>query len=282
MSFHIVKQKAALADGFRAALRGELVRTARDLDVSSRAAPGPRIFRARKRVKKVRSALRLLEAASFPAVSRTDHSLLRDACAEIAPAHGADANLGTLKTLCDDSGCDPLRFSRAFEALEKRRQAIARGTPASMRKAATLLKGSLSRIEAWDDRAIPWKDIARALERSYKRARKAFRKAVDEPSAESLHTWRKRSQDILHGLQLTPAGESKPARRLKKLCSLLGEVHDLTLLRQALDEFRLGKEKPRLDKLISARREKAQARAFKLAAKCFSRKPADFIEKVTG
>ena len=79
--------------------------------------PPPGFHRARKRLKKVRAALRLLQSASFSRASETDHTLLRDASAEIAGTRGADANLRALtQTLRADSGSDRLRFSCAHSA----------------------------------------------------------------------------------------------------------------------------------------------------------------------
>lgn len=286
MSFRIEKQKALLAAGFRAALREQIALSIKDLDISSRVSRAARIHSARKRVKKVRSILRLLEAAAFPGVSRADHDLLRDASTEVAVPRSADANLNTLKLLCSDSGSDHLRFSRTFAALERQKLAASRGTQASMHKAATLLKGALSRIDAWDDRSIPWEDVRRGLEQFYKRGRAAFRKVAEEGTTENFHLLRKRAKDILHGLRLIAAGKSKTirrrARQMKKLGALLGTDHDLALLREILDQFRIGREKVVLEKLIAARRRKVQGKALELGAKYFSRKPGEFVEKIDG
>ena len=282
MSFRIGKRTVQLAHGFRGALRGELADAIKELDLSSRSPRAARIHNARRRMKKVRSAFRLLEAASFPGVSRIDHDLLRDASAEVAASRGADANLGVLKKLCDDSGSDRLRFARIFAALEKEKLTVSHGTTAGMHKASTLLKGALSRIDAWDDGSIEWNKVLSGMEHLYKRARAACRKASDETTAENLHKWRKCAKDIYNGLKLAGDEDSKKIRRLsrhmKKLGTLLGADHDLAILREALDQHRIGKEKAVIEKLIAEHRRGVQDKALKLGAKYFSRKPAAFIE----
>lgn len=284
MSFRIGKQTALLANGFRTALRGQLARAIKELDISSRIPRAARIHSARRRAKKVRSALRLLKAAAFAGVSQTEHDLLRDVSLEIAPARSAEANMDALKKLCRHTGSDRLRFSRAFAQLEKQKNAVAQGTAASMHKAVTLLKGALSRIDAWNDGSIAWEDVLRGLEHFYKRGRSAFRRAADDASAENLQEWRKRARDIQHGLKLIEAVDSKAARRLarkaKKLCAWLGMEHDLALLQEKLDQCRIGKEKPVLDKMIASRRRALQCKALKLGEKYFSTKPRAFLEKI--
>jgi CHAD domain-containing protein len=284
MSYRVTKKTARVAHGFRAALRGQIAAAIKELDISSRASRAGRIHNVRRRLKRVRSALRLLEGASFADITRIDHDLLRDAAAEVAASRSADANLAALKNLCEQSGSDPLRFSRAFAALEKERLAVAHATTAGMHKAGTLLKGSLSRIDAWSDTVIEWNNVLQSIGHFYKRGRGAHRKVVREATTENFHQWRKRSKDLYHGLKLVCGAGSKKARRpvrqMKKLSVLLGADHDLALLREALDKQRLGKEKEVIEKLIAVRRRDLQEKALKLGAKYFSRKPGAFIGRI--
>ncbi|HWB58011.1 MAG TPA: CHAD domain-containing protein [Chthoniobacteraceae bacterium] len=286
MSFRIARQTALIASGFRPALRRQLSRAIKELDISSRMPAGTRIHSARRRVKKVRSALRLLEAASFHGVTRVDHELLRDAAAQVAGSRNAEANLMALGRLCDETGCDNLRFSKTFARLELEKSDAERGIGDAMHRAVTLLKGSLSRIDAWDDSPIAWKKIARGVGRFYKSGRAAFRKAADDPSMENLHRWRKRTKDLLNGLKLAGDTLPKPVRRIardaKKLSALLGADHDLAMLRLSLAGSGAGRETHVLGKLIDARRRKLQRKAMELGAECFARKPGAFEEKFGG
>ncbi len=285
MSFRIARRSTFVANGFRTALRQQLVRAIRELE-GLRYSPEARIHRARRRIKKVRSALRLLKAASFPGVSQSDQDLLRDASAELAPPRGAASNIDALNELCAKSGSDGLRFSNTFALLDKQKNAVSPAVADSMRRAVVLLKASVSRIEAWDERPIVWKEVGRALKYFYKRARVAFRKAADDSSTENLHQWRKCAKDLFHALKLIQAANPVAVRRLSrdanKLGELLGADHDLAVLQETLNEFSIGREMPVLGKLIAARRRKLQCKALKLGAKYFSRKAGAFVGKIDG
>lgn len=284
MGFRIEKYKALLAGGFRDALRVQLAGAIKDLDISSRASRAARIHRARKRVKKVRAALRLLQAADFPRASHADHTLLHDACAELAAIRSADANLNALTRLCKQTGSDHLRFPRAFAALEKEKRAVFRTSTAPMHRASTLIKAALARIESWEDGALPWSDVMRGLEKIHRKARRDFRRALENPTAENLHEWRKRSKDLFFTLKLIEEDLPKSARatmkQLKKTGELLGRDHDLSLLMAALDKPGFKRERRILDKLIPERRRNLQRKAFEIGAKCFRGKSSDFLRKI--
>jgi hypothetical protein len=286
MSFRIEKHKAVLAGGFRDALCGEIARAIKDLDISRRSSRAAMIHSARRRAKKTRAAFRLLQAAAFPRPLDADHGLLRDACAEIANARSTDAHLIALTRLCKQTGSDHLRFQRAFDALGKEKRAMFRNLNAPMHRAATLLKAELARIESWDGASIPWDDVTRGMEKLYKKARTACRKAADDPTRENLHHWRKRLKDLFYNIKLirdaAPRSGRPLTRRLKKLGSLLGRDRDLALLQEVFDAPGFKREKHALDKLIPERRRKLQENALEIGAKFFREKPADFIERLVG
>src|SRR5207244_130714 len=73
------------------------------------------------------------------------------------------------------------------------------------------------------------------LEQVYRRGRKALRAARRDPSVENLHELRKRAKDLWHAGQLLqecqPKRAKQLARRAHALSDLLGEDHDLAVLR---------------------------------------------------
>jgi CHAD domain-containing protein len=284
MSVRIHKHSALLANGFRKTMQEQLTCAIKELDISARTPRAARLHSSRQRMKKARSALRLLHAASFSNAGQTDLDLLRDATAEISAPRNADANIQALTKLCNHSDSDHLRFSEAFALLKKQKNAAAMETTASMHKAVTLLKGALSRIESWDDGSIAWKEVRRGLKHIYKRGRATYRKAADDITSENLHGWRKRTKDIFYSLKLMqstyPEAILPLAKNAKKLGALLGADHDLALLQTTLQQHGIKKEKTALDKLIAVRRRKLQCKAFKLGAKLYSRKPGAFVEKL--
>lgn len=86
-------------------------------------------------------------------------------------------------------------------------------------------------------RAIEGVDIqqvARGMERSYRKGRKAFRKAFRDADDEAFHSWRKGVQQHWRHMQLLsrawPEALSARADEAKELSRMLGEDHDLAVL----------------------------------------------------
>lgn len=75
--------------------------------------------------------------------------------------------------------------------------------------------------------------------RTYRRARAAGVAAFEAPSSERLHRWRKHVKH--HGHQLQSLGESRRverrARRLMRLAEVLGDEHDLHVLKLQLERL---------------------------------------------
>ena len=76
--------------------------------------------------------------------------------------------------------------------------------------------------------------VAKGLERTYRRGRRAFKAALEEPSAEALHEWRKRVKDLWyeHTLlrELWPPVMSATGDEAHELSDRLGDDHDLVVL----------------------------------------------------
>jgi CHAD domain-containing protein len=85
-----------------------------------------------------------------------------------------------------------------------------------------------ARIEGND---VTFDHLTGGLERSYRRARRAFKQAYAHPSDEAFHEWRKAVQQHWRHMQLLSRGwpeeMSGRAAEAKELSRLLGEDHDL-------------------------------------------------------
>jgi CHAD domain-containing protein len=285
MSFRIDKHKAP-GHEFRKLLREQVGKAIRALNDPSPASRSKAIHTARIRLKKVRAALRLLQAAAPHEITKTDHGVLRDAARETGEIRDANVNLQTMKKLCDRFGVDRLRFGRTFELLELLKGMTGAEAAMSMHKAATLLKAMQSRIDAWGNHAVAWGEIEQGMKHLYKRGRTAFHEASENVSDESLHTLRKRTKDILFNLKLVQDARPGAARKLaqcaKKLAAILGEERDLTLLQELLTRQGPVKERATIAKLIVERRRSLQEKALKLGSEFYGPKPKEFAGKVIG
>ena len=115
-----------------------------------------------------------------------------------------------------------------------------------------------------------------------------MRAAEAEPSTENLHEWRKRVKDFWHACQIvrpaSPKKLKKVAKRAHHLSDLLGDDHDLAVLRDYVEAhpqlFRDGETRSALQALIDRRRQVLQQQAFKVGAGIFKRKPKRFVRSL--
>ena len=144
------------------------------------------------------------------------------------------------------------------------------------------MKATRGRIDEWPLRQSGWKALEPGLLRSYVRGRKALATAHREPTVENLHEWRKRVKDLWYHLRLlTPlapgivGGQAEEAHRLS---DLLGDDHDLAVLRAALETGAgaLAVDLDAVNGLIDHRREQLQAEALHVGARLYAESPSAF------
>jgi len=279
MRLHIDKRKSPEMT-LRSILKAHIVPAIDELKKPDRDSLARTVHDVRKRVKKMRSALRLFRAAHHPEITKADHRPLRDASREIAPVRDAHVNLRTMRRLCRYFDIVPAHFWVIFQFLEQQEARACAESTVSLRRATDLLATTNANVTDAGIR-LKSRELRDGLARIYKRGRKAFRKAVDDISAENLHRWRKRTKDIFYDLSLTasphPKVVHKLAHRAKDLGTLLGEEHDLALLQQTLKES--GLETTSLEPLIAVRRLRLQKRIIKSGTDFFFRKPEAFIRQ---
>jgi CHAD domain-containing protein len=122
----------------------------------------------------------------------------------------------------------------------------------------------------------------RGIKRTYKAGRKAFAKARKHPRTPLLHEWRKQTKYLANELELARLlFELKQKRRCKragKLGSVLGDDHDLALLRAKLRELngtsrasRQIAQSKRLEQRIERKRRRLQAKAHRLGARLYGK-----------
>lgn len=280
MSFQIDRHEA-IGDGVCRILDRQLERAIGELEQASSESRQRAVHDVRKRIKKIRAILRLLRAITSRGNPKLDNLPLRDAARALAPMRDADVHLATLEKLCEHSGIERARFSRTFQLLERKQSGASARAGEAMRRAGGRLHAMRPNIENWRGDEIGRKDVQRGLRRIYKKARMAFQRAVDDGSVENMHAWRKRTKDVWYALWLFKARCPKPVgklvRKAKYLSELLGDEHDLAMLRRTLARHRTGAEKGAILKLIASHQFQLQRKAVKAGAKFFAKKPGAFF-----
>jgi CHAD domain-containing protein len=248
------------------------------------------VHSARKAVKKERAVLRLSRDAVSGSKRRRENAALRDAGRTLSESRDAEVLVQALDELSERyAGQIPKATFDAFrERLDADRQDARHrlSDPSLPFAAADQLQAVRRRIARWNLREGGWPAIAGGLDRTYREGRKAFRRARSKPDPEHLHEWRKRSKDLWYDLRLlAPVGGQAVRGHAKEahvLADLLGDDHDLAVLREALirDADKVPADVDAVLGLIDHRQEQLQERAMFLGERVYAESPKAFAKRM--
>jgi CHAD domain-containing protein len=284
-------------------VRGEILRCAAaqldravtELTQGVKADPEKAVHAARKAVKKERSLLRLVRGSIGDRQRRRQNRALRHAARMLSAARDAEAMLATIDDLSERyAGQLPERtFDAIRTPLERRRDAQRDqlGRSDLTVRAAAELAAVRARIDEWALTEDGWRAVEDGLGRSYRDGRKAFHRARDHRSGATRsgvawHEWRKRVKDLWYQQHLLSevagpacAGQAKDAHQL---ADLLGDDHDLVVLRDALtgEASRTAADLDAVLGLIGHRQEELRRQAILLGERVYAEKPKPFVRRM--
>jgi hypothetical protein len=269
------------------------VRTAADVLQTQKPPADEAVHEARKRLKRARASLRLLRAIIGDEAYRRENVVLRDAARPLSSARDAAVMEQALAGIVNETPTAQWAAPLRQQFVEKRRDARRHGLDRiAIGRIVEALEGSAARIAPWDVEAAACERLRDAIERLYRKGRKALAHAVKESSAESLHEARKQVKYLELALEpfLQERKDSDRKDRLSRIVDKaeaieedLGEDHDLAVLRAqaaALLGAREAEGKALFTE-IESRQQRLRAKALKRARKFYKRKPARFRTKVT-
>ena len=268
----------------------QLDRAISELSKGVKSDPVRAVHDARKALKRERSLLRLGRGSLGSSDRRTINVALRDAGRRLSGARDAEVMIQAVDDLAEQ--CAGQLPKKTFDAIRAHLDGQARDARVSLMDSSLTgevleeLNALRLGVDHWRLRSSGWAAIGEGLQRSYARGRKAYRRAEAEPSVENLHEWRKRAKDLWYQLRLlkdispgTMRGQAKEAHRLS---DLLGDDHDLAVLRQSL--LTSGAAIPvDLDSVIALldhRRAQLQAEASIVGARLYAETPKAFTERL--
>lgn len=249
------------------------------------------VHEVRKRCKKIRGLLRLARP-SFEDTYRAENARFRDAARRLSDLRDATTLLECLDALLDryDDRVDRGRFAGVREELERRRTALAadQGLDDRLGEVAHAMQTARNRVGSWSIEDDGFAAVAGGIGRTYRRARRAMRAAARQPSTERLHEWRKRVKYHRYHCRLLselwPAPLEARRDEAKRLSDLLGDDHDLAVLRETVldqpDRFGGVAEVANLLALIEARRGELQGWSLPLGERLFAEKPRRFVARL--
>ena len=253
--------------------------------------PADAVHEARKDIKKIRSALRLIRDEIGDDVWRRENDHYREAARSLSGFRDAEILVEALDGLAERFGPEAEgRFDALRDQLDQENQAshddgsIGR----AMAEAAAGLAAGRGRIEQLPLDGDGWDLIAPGLHRTYRRGRKRLRGVEEEASVTNLHELRKRVKDLWYQLRLITEADKQMigpvADHAHDLSDHLGDDHDLALLRETVQRRRAAfadpADKRHLLEEIDQRRGELQFAAISLGQRIYADKPKRFVKRL--
>jgi CHAD domain-containing protein len=250
-------------------------------ELSATCPPPACIHGIRQRLKRVRTLLRVFEAAPMTS-ARPVRRLLTALARTLAEARDADVAVASAREIAAATPrAAELGFDRVVAVLEREafRAHRERIPLAEIDRQLGLLANELTALseESFDGLAL----LNHGFERSYRRGRRWMRRSRSSLGTPELHGWRKSVKDLWHLLGLSSERIANKGQKLAPVLGRLGDVlgldHDHAVLAEKLALSPRGD--PALMAqlgLIADRRRALEAEAFELGDAIYGESPASF------
>lgn len=251
-----------------------------------------RVHESRKRFKEIRALLRLFRDPLGAEQFALENRWYRDAARELADYRDADAVVAAVNNLSlkvkQRLGPDTMRRLRSVTRSEHRAIYRDRETAAAkIENVAAQLPVAAARLnnisaESFDGFA----SIMPGMIRTIRQGKRAMREAFESRNAIAFHEWRKRVKDHWYQVQLLTPLSSKLARRekrLDKLSHILGEHHDLEVIRGvviAAEAAFAPEEAAQIDEALAQRQDRLARKARSIGRKIYGQRAVDFATRL--
>jgi CHAD domain-containing protein len=278
----------AFDDAFRRVAGDEIARI-RDSLTSGDIDRAQAIHQARRSFKRLRALLRLARPSLASFFSKADRRW-RDAGRLLASSRDATVLLETFDRVVEDCGAG-LPPGEAAALRQRIAATVAPDEEAEVARHVDQVVGTLH-AAADEAGALPWPaskaELCRGLKDSQAHLKRSWKAARNDPKPQKLHEWRKRVKDYTAQISLVRMAlphDLKVCRSdSKEFAEILGEEHDLSMLRAKLKAVRdtadLRRVRDLLVKATDARRTKLCRAAFEKGKDLSSRRPKRFAEEI--
>jgi CHAD domain-containing protein len=230
----------------------------------------------RKRAKKLRGLLRLLEG-SFPDHAR-ENAALRDAGRLLALRRDAEVRLATFDSLFPDSppALEPLRRLLVLER-------DAPSAPSHQTDAVEILRALHGRVPGWTLTGKDHRILVDGLARTRRRAAQAMKEAARSPGFDTIHDWRKRAKDFWYQTRLLapiwPEALGPLAKSAEDLTESLGLHHDIAVLQDHLPpDLMSGTAEALFTSRAKAAQQEIEAHVFAEGRRLFAGDPREMAK----
>jgi CHAD domain-containing protein len=236
-----------------------------------------KVYRLSKSIKRLRSMIRLIR----PVLPFTNYyrleNLFHEAGENLSPMRDATVSYNLFQKLADETSypISSILYKKIASVLKARKCRVYDNekitlAASGLRQIPVYLKPE--RIEGFS-----YQDLKNSLDQSHIHAAEAYRDAFYTMENEIIHTWRKRSRDLLLQLKFASFASIPEAEffisHLEKVTHTLGKYNDLCMLEKFIsDNIDLSKKDSQLIHLIISRsKARFQKIAFSMGETLFSR-----------
>ena len=273
MAFEL-RREESLRKGLRRIVQEQLQGA---LEQAQQLARDEAIHDARKRLKRVRALLQLVRPVVGKPLYRNEDHALRDVARPLSELRDAKVLIETIESVSQDDALASVR-----QELTDRKCSLDERNP--LDAAAASIQAALGRVSAWTDVPNRWASVGKGLKRTYRQARRAYRDALRKPTVEQRHEWRKQAKYLRYQLEtlrpLRPELLEELAKQAEKLGDLLGNDHNLALLRQTLPSVSGHGDHEEVLAVIDRRRDELLQESCELAKRFFRDSPKKFERRI--
>lgn len=287
MGFHLKRGEKCSAGLFRI-LQEQVSGLTVDLQNGNEAEA---VHEAHKRCKRARTVFRLLQLSDEKIHQQTGDGL-RNLARSLSSIRDAYVELQTFADVAEEKKDGKELYAELEPLIIK--EAGPRSLESEPRTKLTLLSRQARVIKSLLKKEIPHGEdgfdlLQAGLRKSYRRGRKAMKRAVDQRKKGDFHRWRKRVKELGYQMQLLrklrPAALKPLQKHLNELGEILGKEHDLMVLRQTMlkgsRKIRPGHLARSFQKRLERRAFRLQSKAHALGLKIYSERPKDFAKRLT-
>jgi CHAD domain-containing protein len=251
--------------------------------------PATAVHDVRKDAKKLRALLRLVQPGIDAKLRRRENRAIAAIARGLSGSRDADVLAAQAADLRERAvGRAPeATFTAVHDAFAQAsgEAQLDGAIPAAVAE----LEALVERIEAWPLDDVRARTLIDGLQRTYARGRDELGRVRRAPGdAAQLHEWRKRVKDLWYQERLLravwPPVLKAQAGELSRLGELLGDDHDLAVLRDQLTApggvgAGLAVDLDPVLAAVDARRAHLQARALAIGARVYAEKPGAFARR---
>lgn len=273
------------ADGVRRIAREQLARALAETAHLGGPEEASAVHGLRKRVKKIRALLRLVQREIGGEIFREENARLREVAHTCSDLRDARVQLQLLEKLRAEAELAPTALARFARLLrEDLKQAAGQFPPPAETIAA--LTALYDRLEGWPIDELTAAALAAAFARTYRQARRCFHHVLEQRTPEIFHAWRKRTKNVWYQArllqQLNPVVLCQISDAAASLGGHLGDLHDLAFLRAKLERSELApaRERDLLRGLVEVRVPALEEIALDLGRRFYAEKPGAFKRRL--